>query len=40
MNAKKVMAGVLASARQCINLVEDDWDSFEASSSFRRHPLL
>lgn len=33
-------AGVLASARQCINLVEDDWDSFEASSSFRRHPLL
>ena len=33
-------AGVLASARQCINLVEDDWNSFEASSSFRRHPLL
>lgn len=33
-------AGVLASARQCINLVEDDWDSFETSSSFRRHPLL
>ena len=33
-------AGVLATAFQCINLVEADWNSFEASSAFCRHPLL
>ena len=30
----------LSLSRQCIRLVESDWDSFEYSSAFRKHPLL
>ena len=30
----------LSLSRQCIRLVESDWDSFEYSTTFRKHPLL
>jgi hypothetical protein len=31
---------VLVFANQCVSLVEDDWNSFESSGLFRKHPLL
>lgn len=31
---------VLEIANQCIAMVKSDWDSFEASSGYHRHPLL
>ena len=30
----------LSLSHQCIRLVESDWDSFEYSTTFRKHPLL
>lgn len=35
-----IRPSVQALARQCVGLVETDWDLFESSSGFSRHPLL